>query len=432
MQHPAFEADLPPWEGPAILLVDLDAFFASVEQLDHPGWRGKPVIVGGDADKRGVVATASYEARKFGVRSAMPSSQAARLCPEAIWTHGRFSRYREMSRTIMAILTDESPRIQQVSIDEAFLDVTPTPHVPEHPIRIAERIQRRVSELGVTCSIGLGTTKTVAKIASDRDKPNGLTVVFPGSEREFLFPLPIRVMSGIGPSAEAALKRHGIRTLGDLALADEGLLKRVFGKNAGMMRARALGGEAAAVEADDAVKSVSHEMSFSEDLHTEREVENAIATMAAKVGRRLRQKGLAGHTVALKVRYGDRSVRSVQKRLPRPTDDELAMIPLLNRMVREVWEPGMPVRLIGVGVSGFEDANAPVQESLFDLAAEAPSEEDAPPAAIPDDAKRAGLLAATDKVRDRFGEGAVKFGRELSLERRTTGTTPKNPADYLK
>ena len=168
---PAGEALLPAWEGRAILLVDLDAFFASVEQLDHPGWRGKPVIVGGDPDKRGVVSTASYEAREYGVHSAMPSSQAKRLCPDAIWTKGRFDRYREMSNAIMALLHEETPFVQQVSIDEAFLDVTPNEVNREHPILVAQRIQRRVEELGVTCSVGVGTSKTVAKIASDMDKP---------------------------------------------------------------------------------------------------------------------------------------------------------------------------------------------------------------------------------------------------------------------
>ena len=167
------DAYLPPWEGPAILLVDLDAFFASVEQLDHPAWRGKPVIVGGDADAHGVVSTCSYEARAFGVRSAMASSLARALCPEAIWTHGHFHRYREVSAAIMAILRDETPHVQQVSIDEAFMDVTPTAVNTEHPVLVAQRIQERVAALGVTCSIGVGTSKSVAKIASDRDKPRG-------------------------------------------------------------------------------------------------------------------------------------------------------------------------------------------------------------------------------------------------------------------
>lgn len=419
---------LPAWEGPAILLVDLDAFFASVEQLDHPGWRGKPVIVGGDPDKRGVVSTASYEARTYGVRSAMPSFQAARLCPDAIWTHGHYSRYREMSKAIMGILLDESPRIQQVSIDEAFLDISPTPHVTEHPILIAQRIQRRVAELGVTCSIGLGTTKTVAKIASDMDKPQGLTIVYPGREKDFLSPLPIRTMSGVGPAAEHELTTHGIRTLGDLAQADEALMHRIFGKNAETILMRANGGDMTPVSDDDPVKSVSNEMSFAEDLSTASEVDGAIATMAAKVGRRLRKKGMRGRTVGLKMRFSDRSIRSVQKRLDRATDDDLAFTPLLRRMAREIWEPGIPVRLIGVAVTGFSD-DEPLQDTLFDVSEEAPSEDDVEPL-IADDAKRGGLLEATDKVKDRFGEGAVQFGRELSLKNRTTGSGSKNASDY--
>ncbi len=333
---------LPPWKGPAILLVDLDAFFASVEQLDHPAWRGKPVIVGGDPDKRGVVSTASYEARPYGVRSAMPSSTARRLCPHAIWTRGRFDRYREVSNEIMDILRSETPHVQQVSIDEAFLDVSPTAVNREHPVEVARRIQRRVEELGVTCSIGVGTSKTVAKIASDMDKPRGLTVVYPGGERDFLGPLPVRAMSGIGASAEEKLHSRGIRTLGELADADLRMLERVFGKNGRVMHVRANGGDDAPVEQDDAVKSVSNEMTFATDLTRREDVEAAIATMAAKVGRRLRRKGLRGRTLALRVKFDDRSVRSVQRQLPRPSDDELAYTPLLYAMVDEVWRPGMP------------------------------------------------------------------------------------------
>lgn len=419
---------LPAWHGSAILLVDLDAFFASVEQLDHPGWRGKPVIVGGDPDKRGVVSTASYEARVYGVHSAMPSSQAARLCPDAIWTHGHYSRYREMSKTIMGILLDESPRLQQVSIDEAFLDISPTAHVAEHPILIAQRIQKRVAELGITCSIGLGTTKTIAKIASDMDKPQGLTIVYPGREKDFLAPLPIRMMSGIGPAAEKALNLHGIRTLGELARADEALVRHIFGKNAEMIIARANGGDLTPVSDDDPVKSVSNEISFAEDLTSAEDVEAGIATMASKVGRRLRKKGMKGHTVSLKMRFSDRSVRSVQKRLDAATDDDLFFIPLLYRMAREIWEPGIPVRLVGVGMAGFDD-EAPVQEALFDVAQEAPDDNDVKPV-IEDEGKRSGLLAATDKVKDRFGDGAVRFGRELSVEKRTTGSGSKNSSDY--
>ena len=427
-EAPARPLPLEPWEGSAILLVDLDAFFASVEQLDHPAWRGKPVIVGGDADKHGVVSTASYEARPYGVRSAMPSSTARRLCPDAIWTHGRFDRYREVSNAIMAILRSETPHVQQVSIDEAVLDVTPTVVHREHPVRVAQRIQRRVEELGVTCSIGAGTSKTIAKIASDMDKPRGLTVVYPGSERDFLAPLPVRVMSGIGASAEEKLKSRGIRTLGQLADADLRMLERVFGKLGRVMHVRANGGDDAPVEQDDAVKSVSNEMTFATDLTRREDVEAAIATMAAKVGRRLRRKGLRGRTLALRVKFDDLSVRSVQRQLPRPSDDELAYTPLLYAMVDEVWRPGTPLRLIGVGMSGFSEEGV-VQESLFDVAEAAPSADDVEPV-VRDERKRRGLIEATDLVKDRFGEAAVRFGHELRNEENTTGSSSKNPADY--
>ena len=427
-EAPARPLPLEPWEGSAILLVDLDAFFASVEQLDHPAWGGKPVIVGGDAVKHGVVSTASYEARPYGVRSAMPSSTARRLCPDAIWTHGRFDRYREVSNAIMAILRSETPHVQQVSIDEAFLDVTPTVVNREHPVRVAQRIQRRVEELGVTCSIGAGTSKTIAKIASDMDKPRGLTVVYPGSERDFLAPLPVRVMSGIGASAEEKLKSRGIRTLGQLADADLRMLERVFGKLGRVMHVRANGGDDAPVEQDDAVKSVSNEMTFATDLTRREDVEAAIATMAAKVGRRLRRKGLRGRTLALRVKFDDLSVRSVQRQLPRPSDDELAYTPLLYAMVDEVWRPGTPLRLIGVGMSGFSEEGV-VQESLFDVAEAAPSADDVEPV-VRDERKRRGLIEATDLVKDRFGEAAVRFGHELRNEENTTGSSSKNPADY--
>ena len=427
-EAPARPLPLEPWEGPAILLVDLDAFFASVEQLDHPAWRGKPVIVGGDADKHGVVSTASYEARPYGVRSAMPSSTARRLCPDAVWTHGRFDRYREVSNAIMAILRSETPHVQQVSIDEAFLDITPTAVNREHPVRVAQRIQRRVEELGVTCSIGAGTSKTIAKIASDMDKPRGLTVVYPGSERDFLAPLPVRAMSGIGASAEEKLRSRGIRTLGQLADADLRMLERVFGKLGRVMHVRANGGDDAPVEQDDAVKSVSNEMTFAKDLTRREDVEAAIATMAAKVGRRLRRKGLRGRTLALRVKFDDLSVRSVQRQLPQPSDDELAYTPLLYAMVDEVWRPGAPLRLIGVGMSGFAEEGA-VQESLFDVAEAAPSADDVEPV-VRDERKRRGLIEATDLVKDRFGEAAVRFGHELRNEGNTTGSSSKNPADY--
>ena len=424
-----------PWPGPAVLLVDLDAFFASVEQLDHPAWRGKPVIVGGDPDKRGVVSTASYEARVYGVRSAMPAATAKQLCPHAIWTHGHFDRYKAMSRAIMGILLDESPLLQQVSIDEAFLDVSPNAVNTEHPVAIAQRIQSRVKELGVTCSIGVGTSKTIAKIASDMDKPQGLTVVYPGRERDFLSPLPVRTMSGVGARAEEILHRHGVSTLGEMASAPERLLKAIWGKNADMMRNRCLGLDMAPVSAEsDPVKSVSSEMTASSDLRSFDSIAAAVDTMAAKVARRLRKKELAGRTLALRMRYSDRSTRSVQRKLPRPEDNEFAFIPLLHEMIDELWKPGMAVRLVGVAVTGFEE-DEHVQGSLFDsedFAAEDkgehPHAEAKPPAIDADHGRK--LSRATDIVKDRFGESAVFYGRELQVKDNTTGTAAKNPADY--
>ena len=417
-----------------MLLVDLDAFFASVEQLDHPAWRGKPVIVGGDPKRHGVVSTASYEARKYGVRSAMPSSTADRLCPHAIWTRGHFSRYRELSSAVMNILFCESPRLQQVSIDEAFLDISPTRINREHPVAVARRIQQRVSELGITCSIGLGTSKTIAKIASDMDKPCGLTVVYPGRESDFLSPLPIRAMSGVGKRAEETLHLHGIQTLGQLACAPASLLKEIWGKNAEMMRNRCLGLDATPVENNDEVKSVSNEMTVSEDLISFEDISAAVDTMAAKVGRRLRKKGLAGRTLVLKMRFSDRSTRSVQRRMDGLEDNEFVFIPLLHQMIDEVWKPGMRVRLVGVGVSGFVP-HISEQTSLFMPFEVQETDNRAHPHADLeqfniDASSGKSLAGATDKVKDRFGENAVFFGKELHARERTTGSAAKNPADY--
>lgn len=428
-----------PWDGPAILLVDLDAFFASVEQLDHPAWRGKPVIVGGDADKRGVVSTCSYEAREYGVRSAMPAVTAQRLCPHAIWTHGHFDRYREVSAAIMRIIEDETPHVQQVSIDEAFADVTPTRINTEHPVRIAQRIQSRVEELGVTCSVGLATTKSVAKIASDMDKPRGLTVVFPGSESSFMSPLDIRKLSGVGKAAEKALRAHGIRTLGDMAKADAAVLRSVFGKNGEMMRRRAMGTDfsdiAAELDADEGAKSVSHAVTFSEDLTVREDIMAALADISAHVGRRLRRKGLAGRTLTLRVRYDDLSYRTAQTVLAHPTDDEIAFTPHLAPLLDTLWREGIKVRLLGVALSGFDGAKESTfeQEALFDATLFSDDAIDDAELAAPlveDDEKRKNLLHATDALKDRFGEDAVHFGSHFRHAGNHTGSSSKNPADY--
>lgn len=398
------------WKGRALLLVDLDAFFASVEQLDHPEWRGKPVIVGGRSDRRGVVSTASYEARAFGVHSAMPSATAERLCPDAIWTSSHFDRYHELSAQVMGILKDESPLLEQMSIDEAYLDVSPGRYTGEDPVAIAARIQARVAELGITCSIGVATGKAVAKIASDMDKPRGLTVVYPGGEAAFLAPMDVRAMPGIGKQSAERLRRIGIRTLGALADAPLDKLTPLFGVNAQAVRDRARGIDPREIATESEVKSVSHERTFATDLVTREEIEDAIDMLGPMVGRRLRKKGLAGHTVTIKLRYADLSRRTAQKGLPANVDDETVFIPVAKRLIDEIWRPGDSVRLVGLGISGFEAHDE--QLGLF-------ADEELP-------AGNAELLSAADKIRDKFGDGMLKFGRELKIRHETSGTTGMN------
>lgn len=397
-----------PWTGTAILHVDLDAFFAAVEQLDHPEWRGLPVIVGGRSRHRGVVSTASYEARRFGIRSAMPSARAEVLCPDAIWAPPRFERYREMSNAVFAIFRDVSPKVQPVSVDEAFIDVTPGRFSSEHPVELATIIRERIRTLGITGSVGLASSKTVAKIASDHRKPDGLTVVWPGTEREFLAPLPVRAMSGIGPRTAERLESLGIRSLGDLAALDETTARQVLGSRGRTVVERASGIDSRPVHENDPAKSVSNERTFSEDIRTVGDVEGALEGLGAKVGARLRAKGMSGRTVTVKLRFTDFTTRTVQRTLDVPTDDEAVLLPIARELVREAWSPGVGLRLLGVGVSGFDQAAE--QLDLLDTQAET--------------APRRELVNGIDAVRARFGPEAVKFGRDLARKR-----DEENPKD---
>lgn len=404
----AFHSLFGAWEGPAIGLLDLDAFFASVEQLDHPEWRGKPVIVGGSPESRGVVSTASYEARKFGVHSAMSSAQAQRLCPHAFWAKGDFARYREMSAQVMAILADETPFVDQVSIDEAFFDITPGRFNTENPVEICKRISSRVSELGITCSIGLGSNKTVAKIASERDKPHGLTIVLPGTEKAFLSPLPVRAMSGIGAAAERLLASRGIRTLGAVASAQEADLVAVFGVNAGAMRQRARGeeiSEVSPIDAPDEVKSVSNERTFAHDLTDRADIEAAITLLGESIARRMRKKGLLGSTVTLKLKYSWGAGKTIQRRLPHPTDDENVFVPVALGLLSSIWSEGMRVRLAGLGMSEFDEPKE-IQTDLFCTLDERGAQT----------TERRKLSVTMDRVREKFGEGAVEFGRTARFD----------------
>ncbi len=377
-----------------MLHVDMDAFFASVEQLDDPSLRGKAVIVGGTSS-RGVVAAASYEARKFGVRSAMPSVQARRLAPDAVWVQPTPGRYGEVSAAVRAILESITPLVQMVSIDEGYLDVTPG-RTGEHPVAVARRIQAEVDAMGLSCSVGVATSKTVAKIASDRDKPHGITVVWPGTEAGFLAPLPVSAMPGIGPAAVKRLGTFGIRTLGDLAGMDLVTASQVLGSWGPELVSRAQGLGSADVHPGRVAKSVSHERTFGTDIRDESEVMDAVAGLAEKVGARLRKKGMQGRTVHVKVRYADFTTRTAQRTLPAPTDLERDFEPVARDLVRKLWSPGVGVRLLGVGLSGFE-----AEAEQLDLFSEAPQRED--------DKQRA-LAEGIDAVRARFGTDAIRRG----------------------
>lgn len=425
------------WHGKAIGLLDLDAFFASVEQLDHPEWRGKPVIVGGSPHKRGVVSTASYEARKYGVHSAMPSATAVRLCPHAIWTSGHYDRYSEMSTLVMDFLKDETPLVEQVSIDEAFFDITPGRFSKENPLEICKRIQKKVAALGITCSIGLGANKTIAKIASEQEKPRGFTAVFPGTEQRFLAPLPIEAMSGIGPAMAKTLHQQGIKTLGELSRADVVYLTSLVGNTASKIILRAQGNEFSEVhEAAKPrdVKSVSNERTFETDLFDKQEIEEAIRHIAGVVGRRLRKKQLQGCTVTLKVKASATESHTAQKKISIPTDDEHLFAEIAIKLLPSVWKEGQPVRLLGVGISSFTDEvhTKPVQTSLFDqFEATFDSEVSGPATKKKPRSDLRHLSEVTDKLKDKFGADAVQYGRDLRFEQRVSDTMPTGKNEQI-
>ena len=289
--------------GATILHVDLDAFFAAVEQRDNPNIRGKPVIVGGDPGARGVVSAASYEARRFGVHSAMPLRTAAALCPDGIFLPVNGAKYRTASRAVMAIMGRYTPRVEQVSIDEAFLDVAGSERLFGPPPAIAEAIKAAVrAEVGLTASVGVASTKLVAKIASDLRKPDGLVVVAPGDEAAFLAPLPIARLWGVGAQTRAALAEYGVRTIGDLAALDPQLLVRRLGKHGATLVERARGVDPSPVTGDAEAKSVSHEHTFDVDTSDQDQIERTLLALAEGVAARLRAGGVRAATVQVKVR----------------------------------------------------------------------------------------------------------------------------------
>lgn len=403
------QADHPPWNGRAVLHVDMDAFFAAVEQLDNPEWRGRPVIVGGSPDGRGVVSAASYEARRFGVRSAMPSAQAGRLCPDAVWVWPRMERYAEFSKRIRALFEDETPRVEPISVDEAFLDVTPAAG-GDHPIVVAQRIKSRVADLGLSASVGVASGKTVAKIASDHDKPDGLVVVWPGTEAGFLAPLPIAVMSGIGTVTQANLKRLGVHTLGDLAAMDEDTAVTILGSHGPLLVSRARGVDSRAVSTTRERKSVSHERTFSSNVTDREEALSVISKLSADVARRLRAKDLAGKTVTVKIRFADFTTRTTQRTLDVPVSLADDVGAAARELFEEAWSPGTGLRLLGVGVSGFEEPVAQLDLFGEDLSAQ--------------DERRRQLTQSMDAVAERFGRDAVGFGPKRHIRPATPAYDP--------
>lgn len=384
------------WTGRAVLHIDMDAFFASVEQLDHPEWRGKPVIVGGSASGRGVVSTASYEARLFGVHSAMPSAQAVRRCPDAIWARPRFARYSELSDAVCAVFRDITPNMQRVSIDEAYLDVTPTAHRPTEPVALAEEIRARVDTLGLSCSIGIATSKTVAKIASDHDKPHGITVVRPGTEAAFLAPMPVTAIPGVGSATAERLRAVGIRTIGDLATLDDASASQLLGTYGADLVARSRGVDPRPVREEHGVKSVSAEHTFARDVRERAEVETALRALVERVARRLRRKQLKGRTLTVKLRYADFTTKTASRTIAVASDLDDRLLAVALELLGETWSPGAGLRLLGFGASGFAE-----RAEQLDLLSDPQPERDTRVRALTD---------SIDAVKARFGDSAIGFG----------------------
>ena len=338
-----------------IIHADLDAFYAAVEQLDNPELRGKAVMVGGRPEGRGVVATASYEARKFGVRSAMPMATAVRQCPEGIIVRPRFDRYREMSGRVMDVFRDVTPVIQPVSLDEAYLDITEA-SAQTSPIAIAIDIKDRVrSEVGLTVSVGLGTGKCVAKIASDFQKPDGLVVVPEGSEAEFLAPLPVGTLMGVGPKSAARLRDDGVHTIGELAAMPDEWFTRRFGKRGPSIRDRARGIDDEPVQTLREAKSISSETTFPQDLSAVEDIRPVVERLSGSVAGSLSRKGLTGRTVTVKMRLSDFTTFTRQTTLSHPTNDDATIVATAWTLLEREMTPGRAFRLLGVGVSGFTD-----------------------------------------------------------------------------
>jgi DNA polymerase-4 len=393
----------------------MDAFFVSVEELYDPSLKGKPVVVGGKPDERGVVSAASYAARKFGVHSAMPLRTAHQRCPQAIFVEGHPERYREYSGKVYDVLRAFSPVVEMASIDEAYLDMTGTERLHGPPLRAAHRLHARMkTDTGLNCSIGISASRMVAKIGSDQAKPNGVLWIVPGREAAFLAPLDVRKVPGVGKVTEKNLHTLGIRKVGDLARLDEAFLGRRFGKWGLALAGKSHGLDAggwfdAEIGAGEGPKSISHEHTFSEDTADVGRIEATLSRLCEMVGRRLREHGLRAGTIQLKLRYSDFSTITRAHSTARGTDIDTELFEAIRELFRRNWKPGAPLRLLGVQTSSWAEGAA-----QMDLAGEERRE------------KWSRALAAADKLRDKFGESAVSLA--ASLRGNFRERTHDNPA----
>lgn len=378
-----------------ILHVDMDAFYASIEQRDHPELLGKPVIVGGSPEERGVVSAASYEARRYGVRSAMPMAQARRLCPEGVFLPVRMARYRQVSSQVMAILHCFTPLVEKLSVDEAFLDVTGSEALFGSGVEIARAIKERIrSELSLTASVGVAPNKFLAKVASDLRKPDALVVVPPEGVEEFLSTLPVSRLWGVGPATERSLRRLGIQTIGQLAAYPVETLRRRLGRAGEALHRLARGEDDRPVEPSTEVKSIGRETTFPEDIGDTETLERVLLGLSEEVGARLRREGVCGRTVTLKLRFSNFTTLTRSRSLPEATALAEKIYPVALALFRGVERP-LKVRLLGVTVSNLSPGQAARQLSLFE----------------PPDARRERLAETVDSLRERYGDEIIRRAR---------------------
>ena len=380
-----------------ILHVDMDAFFVSVEELEDPSLKGKAVVVGADPDGRGVVSAASYEARKFGVHSAMPIRTAKQLCPHAIFLRGHHAKYGEYSHQIHRIFEEFTPVVEMMSIDEGYLDFTGCERLYGSAFHGADKLIRTVKQrTQLNCSVGLSTSHLVSKIASDQAKPHGLLYVLPGREAAFLAPLPIRRMPGIGKVTEPELRSLGITTIGDLQKMGGAKLQDRFGKFGQWLYTKSCGLDIDAYQYEEEPKSISHETTFDTDIDNHEEVERTLSYLAQLVGRRLRDHGLFARTVGLKLRFAPFKTHTRDVTLDEPTNLDSVIFASVLHLLDDTWGGKQKIRLIGVRSSNLERAT--FQRSLIDAAQHEKFDR---------------ILKAADHVREKFGFEAVQLARSV-------------------